>query len=296
LNHIPSLGTVAGLLLLVTAMYRKDDPLKKFSLQILAVMALATLLTYLTGNPARVLLGERPGVSQEMVEAHQNAAMLTLLAMTFSGTLAWFGLWEIRRYSRAGALTSWGTLLTSVISAAFILLTASVGGKITHSEIRSAVENELTDLPRWGVATEEFMAHAWAWPAAETLHFVGMTLLFGVFLLLMLRILGVIKGISFQAIHRLLPLAILGFVLNGVTGMLFYIAGPGGYFDKTGWALKIACVFLAAVPVFYFTMFDGPWKVGRDSSAPALAKAAAIGGFLFLLGVMIFGRMLPFFD
>ena len=45
-------------------------------------------------------------------------------------------------------------------------------------------------------------------------------MLFGVSLLLMLRVLGVMKSIPFSGIHRLLPFAIFGFVINVFTGMV----------------------------------------------------------------------------
>src|SRR3546814_7208629 len=67
----------------------------------------------------------------------------------------------------------------------------------------------------WREPIETFMNdHAWAWPGAETLHFVGMALLFGVSLLLLMRMLGAMKSIPFAGLHRLLPMGILGFVLR----------------------------------------------------------------------------------
>jgi hypothetical protein len=44
-----------------------------------------------------------------------------------------------------------------------------------------------------------------------------------------LRLLGVMKQVSFQALHRLLPWAMLGLTINVVTGMVFVIAIPGQY-------------------------------------------------------------------
>jgi hypothetical protein len=295
LNHVPSLGTLVGLLLLIFAIHKKDEPLKQVSFGILALMALATLLTYLTGNPARRHLFGYKSAALGMVELHQNAAMLTLIAMTISGTFAWFGLWEGRRFKRVGAFTSLGTLVFSGISASLILYTAGLGGKISHPEIRDGLETFVPQSVGWRVKVKEFMAEAWVWPLAETLHFIGMALLFGVFLLLLLRMFGAMKSIPFSGIHRLFPLAMLGFVLNVITGMAFYISEPGGYYDKIGFIRKIACIFLAAVPVMYFTVFDDPWRTGSNQNASTMAKIAALGGFTFLAGVMIFGRILPFF-
>ena len=76
-----------------------------------------------------------------------------------------------------------------------------------------------------------------------------MSLLFGVTLLVNLRMLGMMKSIPFAALHRLLPLGILGFVINVISGMVFFIASPGMYvhqprflsedrFHITSWDLR----------------------------------------------------------
>jgi len=292
LNHVPSLGSVLGLAMLVWATYTKNESLKKFSFGLLAVVALATLPTYLSGNAARQVIAKEPNALLGVVEVHQNGAMLTLVAMTFAGAFAWFGLWEIRRFSHPGSLTTWGTLLTSAAASALILYTANIGGKIRHIEIREAADSAITQSVGWKPAVEEFLARAWVIPAVATLHYVGMVLLFGVSLLLMLRVVGVMKSIPFSGIHRLLPLAIFGFVVNVFTGMLFYLQSPEGYVHRAVFQLKIGCILLAALPVLYFTVFDDPWKTGSGRSASALTKIAGIGAFFLLVAAIIYGRLI----
>ncbi len=68
---------------------------------------------------------------------------------------------------------------------------------------------------------------AWLWPAAEAVHFIGLCLLFVVVLIVDLRLLGMAKGLSFKALYQLLPLGMLGFLLNLITGMMFFLAAPG---------------------------------------------------------------------
>ena len=52
LNHIPVLGTVFGLGLLVFALWRKSEELKKAALGIFLIVALLAVPVYLTGEPA----------------------------------------------------------------------------------------------------------------------------------------------------------------------------------------------------------------------------------------------------
>jgi len=293
LNHIPSIGTAVGLLLFIYSMVKKSDQLRKISLQLLVVMSLAVLPTYLTGNAAQSALRNRTDIPRGLIEVHQNAAIVTLILMTVTGTFAWFGLWQYRRFSRMGSGTTYAMLIISIFTAAAILRTANLGGDISHPEIRTAVEVPAPEVA-WRAEVETFANNSWVWPASETLHFIGMALLFGIMMLVNLRMLGVMKSIPFKAVHRLLPLGILGFILNVISGMLFYIASPGMYYFNPGFTAKIVFLLVAAASVMYFTVFDTPWVMAENKDAPLSAKVVAVSGMVMLLGVMYFGRMLPF--
>jgi hypothetical protein len=123
-----------------------------------------------------------------------------------------------------------------------------------------------------------------------------MAFLFGVATVYLFRMLGLMKGISFPALHRLLPVAIVGFVLNVITGMIFFAAAPQIYLGKQGFHIKMMAILLATVPILYFTMFDQPWKVRADSDVPAMVKIAAVATFVLVVAVMIYGRFLPWLE
>jgi uncharacterized membrane protein len=295
LNHIPSLGSIAGLILLAAAIYTKNDQLKKFAFAVLVFVTLAVLPTYITGAEAQRAVSKSPSVSLAMIQVHQNAAMLTLVGMTFAGAFAWFGLWEFRRFTRAGSLTTMGTLVFGIVSVFLILNTASLGGKVSHPEVRAEADAAVAESAGWRDPIELFVNdHGWMWPALETMHFIGMALLFGVSLLLLLRMLGAMKSIPFTGLHRLLPMGVVGFVVNVLTGMLFFIASPGIYLGKLGFHIKIASIVVAAIPLLYFTLFDEPWQMDSNQPAPLRAKLAAVGTFALLITAMIYGRFLPF--
>jgi hypothetical protein len=50
----------------------------------------------------------------------------------------------------------------------------------------------------------------------------------------------------------------------------------------------------AGVNAIYFTLFDQPWRLRADDSAPFGAKVIAGSTILLWIGVIYFGRMLPF--
>ena len=134
----------------------------------------------------------------------------------------------------------------------------------------------------------------WVWPAAETVHFIGLALSFGVVLLVNLRMLGMMKDVPFTVLHRLLPWGILGFGINLVTGMLFFIAAAEQYTQNVAFLWKMVFLLLAGVNVLYFTVFDEAWTVGRGDDAPITARVIAASTIFLWGGVIYFCRMLPY--
>ena len=137
----------------------------------------------------------------------------------------------------------------------------------------------------------------WLWPACEALHFMGMALLIGAIGLLDARMLGLFKGLPIGALERLVPWGVLGFVINLVTGFVFFAGAPSQYTNNIAFGLKMLFVLLAGVNVslFYFTgLSHRVDRLGAGEDAPIAAKLIA-GASLFLwFGVLYWGRMLPF--
>src|SRR5215467_4461772 len=179
LNHVPSLGSIAGLLLLVAGIYKKDEGIKQFAYGVLVLITMAVLPTYITGAEAQRIVAKSPSYSAGMVQLHQNAAMITLLSMTAAGMFAWFGMWEYRRHSRSSSLTTMATLISTMAAVSAVLVTAYIGGKISHMEIREAADAAVTEAVGWRQPLERFVnEQSWVWPTLEMIHYVGMACLF----------------------------------------------------------------------------------------------------------------------
>jgi hypothetical protein len=133
----------------------------------------------------------------------------------------------------------------------------------------------------------------WAWPAAETVHFLAFSLSIGVLLAVNLRILGVMPRVAFADVHRLLPWGILGFGANLITGMLFVIGQPGQYVQSEPFYWKVVLLLLTGANFLYLTVFTKAW--GPDGLRANLAeKAMAVSSIVAWLGVLYAGRMLPY--
>jgi hypothetical protein len=138
----------------------------------------------------------------------------------------------------------------------------------------------------------------WLWPLFETLHFIGLALLIGVVGTLDLRILGVGKGLPIGPLQQFaLPWGMVGFVINLVTGIGFYAGSPDQYTGNVAFWAKMLFIALAGVNLMLFYSTGLSSKVERlesDQDAPTAAKVVAATSLFLWLGVIFWGRMLPF--
>lgn len=302
LNHFPIIGSVIGLGLLLLALVRNNDDLKRASLEVLFVIALLTVPAYLSGDVAQQVISERPEVSQALIAAHQDAAVMALVFMQITGALAWLGLWQYRRGAPAVQLrrTLSAVLVLSVLTVAVMAHTGNLGGEIRHPEIVAGGADAAVASatgPSWmkASAIAAFVtARAWTWPASETLHFIGLCLLFSVILPVNLRMLGLMKNVSFASLHRLLPWAIAGLAINIITGMVFFLAAPEQYTGNPAFYWKILFFLLAGANLLYLTAWDEAWSVETGRSAPLSAKTMAVASMFLWFGVVFWGRLMPF--
>jgi hypothetical protein len=293
LNHVPTVGFGIGIALFAGSLWARSEDVRRASLVVLVGIALVILPTYVTGNAAAEAIAHEPDVSAALVGSHEGAALLALIFMEFTGAASWLVLWQMRRVSAvsSGSLLAVGVL--AAVTMGLVARAASLGGEIRHPEIRTAAAAE--GAPSLARQIGTFVSDTpWAWPAAETLHFIGLTLLVGVVLLFNLRMFGVMKRAPAAVFDRFLPWALMGLAVNVATGMLFFVAKPDQYTGNYAFYWKIWLVVAAGANALYFTVFDRSWMLEEGGAAPASSKFVAASALCLWVAVLYFGSMLPF--
>jgi len=306
MNHVPTVGAVAALGLLLLAFVRRNEHLIHAGLEVLFVVAVVTLPVYVSGVAAHYEMRDRTDISVDAVRIHQDAALIGFTVMEFAGFVAWVALWQSRRRGRAARGVVAAATVLLVVALGIMGRAANLGGDIRHPEIRAAAASDGPAAPAAG-DPERFMTSAishvavystWVWPAAEAVHFLGLSLSFGVLLAVNLRILGAMRQIPFADVHRLLPWGMLGFGANLITGMFFFVGQPGQYISSAPFFWKIIFLVLAGANFLYLTVFGKAWRrtEGGDASfdASLADKAMAVSSIVVWLAVLYAGRMLPF--
>jgi hypothetical protein len=145
--------------------------------------------------------------------------------------------------------------------------------------------------------TAALMQLRWSWPIVESIHFIGLTLLFGCIAAWDLRLMGMAKQVPIAAFHRLIPLGILGFAINAASGVFFLVAYPDQYVYNRAFHVKLLCILLAGVnvAVFYVTQFRGVSLLGPGQQAPHRARLSGLISLVLWVTVIVCGRMITFY-
>lgn len=304
LNHFPTVGLTVAFALLVISIISDSDAMKNDTMRptafgVLFGIAVMTLPVFTTGFAAEGALEKVAGVSKEAIDAHENSALLGFVVLELAGAAAWYGLWRWRRTHRIPPSMTILTFVLSAVSLGLMTIAASIGGGIRHPEILAdpSTAGAQSTFSISGAAVAFFVngpGHQWVWPTLESAHFVGMTIWFGVLLLANLRLMGWFTRIPYPALHRLLPWALLGFGVNEVSGMMFYIATPKGYTTNVVFYWKLIFLLIAAADLLYLTVWPQAWRT--EAGVPTHTRERVIGAAALasFVAVMYCGRMLPF--
>lgn len=136
----------------------------------------------------------------------------------------------------------------------------------------------------------------WIWPACETIHFLGLTLVIGTVGFFDLRLVGFFKRIPLAAARELMPFALAGFLLNLTTGLVFLIGHPEQYAHNVAWWWKVGFLAVAGLNALIFEIAIAPLTAGLGEGAdtPLGAKLVGAVSLVSWFGVLYWGRMLPF--
>lgn len=147
LNHIPLVGIGFVILLLIIALFMRSKQLINISLIFVILVALWAIPAYLTGEAAEEIVEGLPGISEQLIEAHEESAELAFIFIEAVGALALITLVARRFYKKLGNALTILTLLGLIVGGGLIAWTANQGGKINHPEIRG--DNSVLNLPSY---------------------------------------------------------------------------------------------------------------------------------------------------
>ena len=156
--------------------------------------------------------------------------------------------------------------------------------------------------PGWAVALQE-SAYAfairdstWIYPIANLTHILGLALLVGSILLLDLRILGIGRSVSIDALSRLTtPFSVLGICLMLASGNVLFSADAAALATNPIFRLKMAILAVALANAVLFRLIWQRRIVEWNGAVPGFAKLQAALSGIAWLSVGSSGRLIAYF-
>jgi hypothetical protein len=135
-------------------------------------------------------------------------------------------------------------------------------------------------------------------PLLESVHVIGLALVFGTIAVIDLRLLG--KASSHRPFQRMtsdiLKWTVAAFAVTAVTGALMFTANAVVYFNNTYFRIKVALLVLAGLNVLMFelTARRTVHQWDRSPLAPPAGRVVAIVSLVVWVAVIFAGRMIGF--
>jgi uncharacterized membrane protein len=141
LTHFPIVGTIIGIGILAYGQFGKNDDVKKVALVTFVIMAILTIPVFLTGGEAEESVEHIAGVSEQLIENHEELAEKAIWLMGLLGVLSLINFFVIIKKLSFAKTISLITLIVSLGTFGLFAKVGSTGGEIRHSEIRTTNVN-----------------------------------------------------------------------------------------------------------------------------------------------------------
>ena len=142
----------------------------------------------------------------------------------------------------------------------------------------------------------------WLYPAVETVHIVGIGLLFGSIAVLDLRLLGFSRSLPVKRLaHHVLPWTAASFLLIVPSGLMMFTAHAGDFISSPVFVVKMCLIMAAGVnaALFHAIVFRTAdvWDSNemRHLPPPPSARVSAAISLAIWVCVIACGRLLAYF-
>ncbi len=137
----------------------------------------------------------------------------------------------------------------------------------------------------------------WGYPIMLGMHAIGLAIVVGIFVMLDLRMLRVIRGVSFNAFLSLYRLAWIGFIINALSGTALFTSQATTFIESAPFLIKISAVFSGVIlGVFIQRRLKSrvsEWD-NADANIEPSATALASVSLVCWIGAIFAGRLIAY--
>ena len=138
LTHVPVILSLVGLIMLIVAFFIKNTILTKTSYILILVAGIAAIPVFFSGEGTEEAIEKIPGISEAVIERHEEVAKLAMISIAAAGLFALTALFSFR-WQVTSRLFKMVVLVLAITSGGLMAQTAHLGGQIRHKEIGNGI-------------------------------------------------------------------------------------------------------------------------------------------------------------
>ena len=139
ITHLPVFGLFLGFCALLFGLLRNDKWVRITSLGIIIVAVVGGLIAFQTGEQAEETVENIAGISHDSIEAHEEACEISNVFFIGLGLLSIVAVYFEMKKKIFSKQVLIAVLALSLITFYFVARTATLGGKIRHTEVVAPV-------------------------------------------------------------------------------------------------------------------------------------------------------------
>ncbi|GAA5020677.1 hypothetical protein GCM10011506_04320 [Marivirga lumbricoides] len=136
-NHVPIVGLLIGILVLLAGMLLKKAEVKITAMAIFIFSALASIVTFYSGEGAEEVLENLAGYSETLMHLHEEDAEAFFMLTLILGSLSFITLIAEIKKAKFSKYLMILCLLVALTDGVLATFAGNSGGEITHKEIRN---------------------------------------------------------------------------------------------------------------------------------------------------------------
>lgn len=137
INHLPILGSVFAIPLLMLALWRRSEPGTLYgAVLVLIVAAGGAVAADQTGEGAEEAVEDLPGVTESLIHQHEESAEVAVILALATAAVAIGATVLTARSGRVHPLATGILLSAALASSATMANVGWAGGQIRHTEVR----------------------------------------------------------------------------------------------------------------------------------------------------------------
>lgn len=155
ITHLPIFGSLLGTLVLIHGIWSKSIQTKIAAFNLFIISAVGAGIAYATGEGAEEAVENIQGISENIIEQHEDFAMYALISLIVLGVSSLLAVIVANKKNILSKSTTMATLAIAIVSFALVARTGYLGGQIRHTEIASSTGTTQTNANENGGNEED---------------------------------------------------------------------------------------------------------------------------------------------